>query len=56
MEFARVEVLGEHVEWLWVLLEEGQAENIFGLLKIQGGQVGVEASLGRAEVGYCKYG
>lgn len=56
VEFAWIKVLCEHVEWLGVFLEKRQAEDVFGLLKFQGGQVGVEASLGRAEVRNCKRG
>lgn len=56
VEFAWVEILGKHVEWLGVFLEERQAEDIFGLLEVQGGQVGIETSLGRAKVGDCKIG
>lgn len=48
---ARVQLLGQRVEGLGVLLEEGQVEDGFGLGQVEGGEVGVEAGFGGAEVG-----
>jgi hypothetical protein len=48
---ARVELLGQRVEGLGVLSEEGQVEDGFGLGEVERGEVGVEACFGGAEVG-----
>ncbi len=48
---ARVELLGEHVEGARVGAEEGEVEDGFGFREVEGGEVGVEACFGGAEVG-----
>ncbi len=48
---ARVELLGEHVEGAGVGAEEGEVEDGLGLGQVEGGEVGVEACFGGAEVG-----
>lgn len=48
---ARVQLLGKDVEGLRVGAEEGQVEDGLGLGEVEGGEVGIEARGGGAEVG-----
>lgn len=50
-EVPRVEVLGEGEEGLWMFLKVTDVEDGFGVGEVVGGQVGVEAGGGGAEVG-----
>ena len=51
VEVARVEVFGEDVEGLGILAEEDEVEDALGRGEVELGEVGVQAGLGRAEVG-----
>ncbi len=45
MEVARIEVLGEDVEGLWILPEEQEIKDGLGPRQVQLGQVGIETRL-----------
>lgn len=51
MEFARVELVGEDVEWVWILFEIVDIENGFGIGKIEAGEITVQAGVGGSKVG-----
>lgn len=50
---ARVQLLRERVEGLWVVAEVGDVEDGFGVGELQPLEVGVEARLWRAKVWYA---
>lgn len=49
--FAGVKFVGEGVERIWVLAEEGDVEDCFCVGKVEACEVGVETGLWGAEVG-----
>jgi hypothetical protein len=51
MEFSGVELVGEDVEGLGMAAEVGDVKDGFGVGKVEAGEVGVEARLGRSKVG-----
>lgn len=51
--FPWVQLLGECVEGQWILAEEGELEDGFGVREVQALEVCVQARLWGAEVGYA---
>lgn len=51
---AWIQLFGKDVEWVGVSFKVGNVKDSLGVGKFKAGEVGIEAGIGGAEVGYCK--